>query len=63
MELVPTGRANATNVGVHVLIPPPQSRDKCFLFVCTTYTLRRAGALSPRDQSGRRPLRGATVLV
>ena len=35
MELAHTGRTNATNVGVHVLIPPPQSRDKCFLFVCT----------------------------
>ena len=26
------GHTNATNVGVHVLIPPPQLRDKCFLY-------------------------------
>ena len=32
MELVPTGRTNAANVGANVLIPPPQLREKCFLY-------------------------------
>ena len=45
MELVPTGRTNAANVGANVLIPPPQLREKCFLYGVYILVCMRYGGL------------------